>query len=262
MGLNASVRCRCWEDGKTSRCPLPDRVRVSTEDDCLEIDLPWKGNEQVHETFDAWVDNGCGHPRMRFVDGVHIGNWGSFRRFQAALRSFCGERFGHLLACLPDSNGGLTLPTDAKICLAQLEDFAAQADFGQQVQLIDVETGRCIFTYFESYRGVVILTGDGIDCGVDPEGFFVRRRGEHKSDLFRSKNFEQIRHGANEFELFSLDPVARYSLKSGIGNDNVYPKRLAVVAQRDHPREYSYAVNALLTVFTASIETGNPVSWS
>ena len=83
MGLDAFVRCRCWEEGLPPVRPVPRGSIVVTEDG-LELNLPHEGNEELCYRFDAWVHQGCWHEGMEYA-GEHIGNWSSCQQFQWAL---------------------------------------------------------------------------------------------------------------------------------------------------------------------------------
>jgi hypothetical protein len=263
MGMDAFVRCRCWEEGKAGHCPFPELARISSEDNRLEFDRPWEGHEQEHATFDTWMNNACDHPGME-IARERISNWGGYRLFQAALRTG-GERFAALLEALPNGNGGLTSSIDAKRCLASLEAFATQGEFGKQVLLVNAETNERHFEYIESYQGIFLMS-QGYDAGVDPQGFFLRSRSTPNSELFRSMRFEQKRLAGKGVELRALDGASTYELPSAICEKTVagvvfFPERLAVVSQSDHPKNYEYIVKPLREVFAASIASGNPVTW-
>jgi hypothetical protein len=265
VGMDAFVRCRCWEDRKTKPCPYPSLTRLSAEDNRLELDLPWEGNETEHSKFDAWIENACEHERMRLA-WERISNWSGYRLFQTALQS-SGDYFAFLLQALPNSNGGLTSSIDAKRCLVFLEEFANQAEFGKQVILVNAASNERLFEYIERYQGIFLMSGShGYDGGVDPQGFFLRSRVAPNLELFRSMRFEQKRLADEVFELRALDGAGTYKLHSAIGGKTIesvvhYPEHLAVVSQSDHPKNYDYIVTPLRTVFNASVATGNPVSW-
>jgi hypothetical protein len=269
MGLDAAVRCRCWEEGKTTPCPFPERVRLGTDMDLLELDLPWDGNEEMHRQFDSWRRQCCAHENMWLVI-EYISNWSGVRAFQQALRSAGEARFSTLLGQIPDINGGRTKSEIANLCLAELEAFSALGAFGSQVWLVDAETGSRIHNYIEAYDGVFILCGKGqpLCIGVDRNGCFVRR--PNGEELFRSMKFEQIKLGDDNFEFRDQSTAKRIACRAGIRGvsnpsdvaDPYYPRNLAVVESSDHADEYHYIVQPLRVVFQASVQSGHPVSWT
>ena len=100
MGLDAAVRCRFWEEGRTRPCPFPQRIQFGTDLDLLELDLPWEGNEEMHRQFDRWRWHCCAHENM-WLANERISNWSGVRAFQQALRSAGEARFSTLLAATP-----------------------------------------------------------------------------------------------------------------------------------------------------------------
>src|SRR5215203_3499010 len=133
MGLDATVRCRCWEE-KRFRTPPPfaEHVRVD-EEACLNLDLPWEGNQDKHLRFARWRETCCTHDRMNYACEA-IASWTGYRVFQAKLAEFGWQHFPTLHAVLPKGNGGLTSPQNSATALIELDDFARR-DFGQQTVL-------------------------------------------------------------------------------------------------------------------------------
>src|SRR5437762_2549274 len=114
MGLDALVRCNCWEQGRTTPPPFADHVRAD-EDDCLELDLPYDGHEAAHQQFEAWRATACTHPDMEYA-GERISNWGGYHAFLSALEAADWLHFPTLHETLPTANGGITSPAEAAAC--------------------------------------------------------------------------------------------------------------------------------------------------
>ena len=109
MGLSASVRCRCWEEGRTSEPPIPrDRIEIG-ELDMLAVAGPWDGTAEA--AVSKWVYSGdaCAHDRMQVAD-EGIGNWAAVRMFQDTLRAAGEENFPVLTTHLPNGTDGLIPP--------------------------------------------------------------------------------------------------------------------------------------------------------
>jgi hypothetical protein len=265
VGLDAGVRCRCWEEGKTHPCPFPDHVRIGEDMDMLELDLPRDGNEEAHANFESWRRMACPHENMWFVN-EWISNWSGVRIFQQALRAAGDIRFASLLAQIPNINGGRTEPQTAQICLSELDAFESLGPFGRQIWLIDKETGERVQYYVEAYNGVFIHThlanNDPIEIGLDARGFFIRRaEGE---ELFRAKGFEQRRRSDKDFEFRDLHSAMSFACRTGIGGVDplARPSRiLAVQEVRDHPDEYGHIIARLRAVFEASARLQHDVVW-
>lgn len=265
MGLDAYVRCTCWEEGKTSPPPVPRaRVVLNPESDELDLDLPWEGHREAHAAFQDWLETCCPHSRMQLAS-ERISSWAGVRHFQAALRTLGADRFKTLLAAIPDTNSGRTDARDAKACLEELGRFEAQGPFGRRIHLTDAESGEVLHDYVEDYGGVFAWLGrEGIEMGVDPEGFFVTDR--EGTEFFRAKVFEQKRE-EQAFTLRDLESGAKFLSPAGLsypgadGVTDVYPRQLKVVIEHETPKTYENEVKALKSVFGASVKTGRPVIW-
>jgi hypothetical protein len=266
MGLDATVRCTCWEEGLTTPCPFPrDRIAIDDELDDLVLMLPWDGNLDAHSRFNDWRQSCCKHDDMQLAF-AHISNWAGLRRFQEALRNSGSERFATLLAEIPGTNGGQTTSTNAGRCLAELEAFASLAPFGNVTKLSDVTHGRTIYTFIEVHDGVFAWLGsDDLEMGVDPAGFFIKERAGR--DLFRAAAFEQSERTDGNFVFRDPATQTSYTCGHGVGyleDDGktwIYPKRLEVSTVPDTPENYDSLISPLRRVFEASRATGHPVVW-
>lgn len=172
MGLDAVVRCRCWEDNKVSS-PPPYAEHVAVDDeDCLRLDLPWEDHAEAHDTFDRWMESCCPHPEMQFAR-ERVSNWGGVRQFQDQLKELGIDQFPTLRDVLPAVNGGLVPSDRSRTALAELDDFAVRR-FGSKIVLFDVETGESLHEYIAAYGGCFAFSPGNWEGGVDPLGFFVR----------------------------------------------------------------------------------------
>lgn len=174
MGLDATVRCRCWENGTlTSPPPHGEHVRLDEMEQCVFLDLPWNAeNREKHDAFEKWLASCCPHPQMEAA-AEWISNWNGLRAFQSRLQELGLEKFPILSAVLPNANGGLVSPEQSRQALEELERFA-QGHAGNKVVLADVETGEALQEYIAVYQGWFMCGPGGWEGGVDPEGFFIR----------------------------------------------------------------------------------------
>lgn len=267
MGLDAFVRCRCWQDGLTTEPPVPRELIVEDDEGCLTLRLPYEGNEEPHHLLDSWLRSGaCAHPRMAYAS-EHISNWSGYRLFQQALRSAGCEHFPVLCGELPNANGGL-LPTEsARRALEELARFVETAFAGARTRLVDDETGSVLATHVAAYSGVFMYDGStGHHVGVDPHGFFVLdTTPEPNEEIFRASTLTQEVVADRLVRFTDLDggAVVTVELSGPVRAEpgGSHPRRLRVETVLTDTAEFGYILEPLTTVFRASIETGNPVHW-
>lgn len=258
MGLDAEVRCRCWEDGLV-RTPPPAAEHVVLDDeDGLDLDLPWVDHPDVHAAFDDWLATACEHPGMIY-EAAHIANWPGVRRFQAALRDEPEGGFPTLLRVIPDANQGLTSPADAAIALTELDAFARRP-LMPKVALRDVASGRVLAVGIAAYGGVFLWQGPW-RYGIDDGGFFLRHEPsppESPSERFRSSAFTQT-PVAEGFRFRDAASGAEVVAPAGVGAPD-HPRELDVRLV-EATGDFDRIVAALSSVLTAAIRIGNPVRW-
>ncbi|MBO2447052.1 hypothetical protein J4573_08120 [Actinomadura barringtoniae] len=267
MGLDAFVRCRCWQDGLTSEPPVPRALIAEDAEGYLDLTIPYEGNEELHHAFGAWVLSGaCPHEDMEQAM-VRVSNWSGYRAFQETLRQAGCERFPVLCAELPNGNGGSMEPELAARALDELAHFR-QGDLPvHETRLVDAETGGTLATHIAGYRGVFVWDGStGHQAGVDPRGFFVRDLEEPHEERFRAVRLAQKRIADRQVEFTDLDrgttTVIELSGPIGAEPDGTYPGELKVVTERVTAAAFAYILEPLTTVFSASVEIGNPVMWT
>ncbi len=270
MGLDAWVRCRCWEEGKCNSVPDGvEPIRVD-EEGYLSLDLPYEGNEPLHESFAQWLAQCCEHEEVEFAC-ERISNWTGYRLFQQRLEEIGRQYFPTLFEELPEANGGVTSAESSKRILAELERFRELAAGGERVVLLDTDTKGVVFEYVAAYKGVFMMSGKGgIQAGVDDGGFFVASR-ETGVILFRSSDFVQEMEGdngiltdrASGINFTTCQPISVYELSPDNDGTNSprHPKHLVVEHRVTESGDFEYILGPLTTVFEASVATGNPVIW-
>ncbi|MFI7252391.1 hypothetical protein [Micromonospora chalcea] len=257
MGLDAFVYCRCWQDGRTTPCPV-EPVGLD-EDGCLALLRQWEGNEAAHHTFDAWLAEACPHEAMEQAS-EHVSNWAGVRLFQQALRAAGEHRFPTLAAALPDANGG-SLPADrAAVVLAELDAIAGTDRITDEVELIDEATGAVVMQYVEAYRGLFMF-GPDFQAGVDPDGFFVLDRADPPATLFRAVRFGQRPLPGDRVELTAGGTRTVLAMRPVGTHGEPPPERLAVRSRSRSGDDFAYIVEPLRRLCAASVATGNPVNW-
>jgi hypothetical protein len=300
MGLDAMVRCRCWEDGHTTEPPVPrDRIRINDDHD-LELAFPHLGRAQDYDRFSRWMaEEACPHRDMAYAQAP-IADWNRYNRFLRALERAGLEHFPVLDAALPAGGRGTTPPERARAALHELEYFVHEAELGESTTLVDGDHGTTL-GYWDGGGGEV-WAHDPWRLGFDRTGFFVRNAAVSPAkEVFRSRHFTQEVAGdrLHEWEhewavrltlewlprqhhswvvrlsdedgpaglvLPLSDPIAATQTQMPDGRwrwDGVgyFPRRLRVVTAPATPEQHASVIDGLTTVFRASAEIGQPVQW-
>jgi hypothetical protein len=278
MGLDASVMCNCFQQGKTRPAPFTAHFYVD-EDGFPALDLPYEYNEDQFDAFAEWLATCCEHPNMDFA-AAFIANWKGYNAFWAALEQLGWEQFPILHAELPDSNSnqGLTTPQAANLALQELERFAAQGAGITKTFLIDSDTGEALASSTMAYGGMFGWNSrTGLNLGFDESGFFIADGWELNREMFRAMRFEQrvleseSLDKPQQFEFVDLDSGRKFisstPLKLFVRDQTgqlkqEYPERVHVEERGVDVQYFSYIIEPLTYIFKASVDTGNPVRWS
>lgn len=276
MGLDASVMCNCYKQGKTTPCPFPEYFYVDAEG-FPTLDLPFEGNEDKFEELDEWLATCCEHPHMDYA-AVYVANWKGYRSFREALEQIGWEHFPVLEAELPHSNQGLTSPQAAQKALEELERFASAGKNISKAFLVDSDTGEALASSTLAYGGMFGWDGrTGMNLGFDEHGFFIVDAWEFNRELFRAMRFEQkplvsdSLDKPQQFEFTDLDtgrqfvcstPLKLFTKDISGQLKQSYPHRVHVEQRVVEVDYFSYILGPLTHIFQAAVETGNPVRWS
>jgi hypothetical protein len=277
MGLDASVKCRCWEDG-LCHPPAALAPRLWYNPATAEVEQVTPEHLSVEDflaldlEYDRWVaESACAH-RWMCSARERISNWSGLREFQHALRSLGEGSYAALLREVANKNRGLTLPADARACLDELNRFTSLASFGETVQLVESTNGNVLHSRTGPYDGWIGANGAiGISRRLTADGFFQIEQGlagamQHDDEakiLFCSKRFSQARTPAAAFCLTDLSSGEQVRCADGLKDSSGrYPALLEVRQSKDSPARYAYCVEPLRRVFHAAIDTGHPVLWS
>lgn len=284
MGLDATVSCNCFREGRTTEPPIPrDWLYLDEEGDwsCRpehEAEYCWS---ELYE----WKQRCCEHEGMDYAS-EHISNWAGYRLFQEALAKVGAGNFPTLLRELPSTNDGITLPESARQALQEIERFRQAREIGKNAVLVDTSTGFEIFEHVAAYDGIFIFGGrSGMQAGIGESAFFIRER-ESGRVLFqgtriRQKLLDPIPEGSNydgrvEFQ----DLVTHQTLVCSIvisGRPTPWPDGriqndtgamrfspsdgFHVEVRTTVPADFNCVLDSLSKVFEASLATGNPVRW-
>ncbi|MFC9976599.1 hypothetical protein ACFVH6_37445 [Spirillospora sp. NPDC127200] len=256
MGIQVSVRCTCYEDGKAAPPPVP--VRVDEHDEICAVD------PAAHGALLDWRRSGCEHPWMGVVERS-LG-WGWVRSFRDALEDSGGaDQYPVLLANLPEWNGAFYVsPTESAAALDELRRFVESVEVVDEDRLV---TGDGAEVGWKAVRGhpewwqtaapdLLGLTGrgslalwSGADLGARP--VFEAARVEQRV-LGRDADGK-----ADTVELTDVDTGTTCQLKGGIAVDGEHPDRLEVHTHRIDAHQAHPPLGVFEELFTASVGTGH-----
>ena len=280
MGLDASIRCRCWEQGQIPDPPFPRDWIVIDKSDHLTVDEP-REKEIDWVAYDKWKDNCCEHDSMRLID-VRIGNWTQVGLFYESLGLAFPDRKRFAVMRRDPDNPEITSANRVAEQLAEIDEFESVGEFGEVVVLIDDEDGREIQRRVESRDGKFLLAGGAYTVHIDRDGLFVRD-GETERELFRSRSFEQQPRPAAAEKLAGPQPKlvserreqpkknivvwiddatgARFESRMAISSEPT-PGHFSVQSRSRTAEDHRSTIDALRAVLQMSIETGYPIRWA
>lgn len=135
MGLDARVRCRCFEDGRLKPGPVPvtdlyideDGYLASRTLDTASIRYDWRRYHarygKLDEEFTLWLEDCCKHENGEYCS-EWIGTWGMYGVFQDAVEKAGGKEVLPLLGhMLPTANGGQYPVEKTEATLVEVEQF-------------------------------------------------------------------------------------------------------------------------------------------
>ena len=283
MGLDAFVRCRCFEEGKLKPGPIPfEDLYIDDEDYISSKFLDQKRKELSSELFRErygdlesdfldWVDNACEHEYGE-ICSERVGNFCGLLSIDAVLSSDEGEsKYPLLNNMLPDGNGGLYPVEKAQPTLDELDRFIEEHSKIPGYQLIDEETHKVLFSCAVD-DGFCMYSDDSIDYGFteDTLYFYQIKRPQH----FYADHFCQI--PADDYEqtqkvvVFCDDPNNcesnfRMTLPGPIDSelDNSVLRNFSVQKATLDFKEtgHFWRLNKIRNLLVASIETKHPIVW-
>ncbi|WP_159080719.1 hypothetical protein [Nocardia suismassiliense] len=268
VGVDAFVRCRCWQDGRTTAAPVPADLIVEDGAGYLTLSLPYEGHEDQHHGLDGWIrDGACPHEHMEFAS-ERISNWSGYRLFRSALEVAGAADFPTLSKELPDRNGGQLSPMSASSALVEIAEFRDRPNVDTETTLVDASTGETLITAVPAYGGVFSWDGRTkhnfaldaaagltiVDTAADPE-----------SEIFRARNFTQKKSWRRGYWFTDLDTGQRTKVPVhgpiNPTNSPSYPRRMRVQNMPVSPDRFDYILIPLTRVLQAAVDTSNPVVW-
>lgn len=283
MGLDAFVRCRCFEEGKLKPGPIPfEDLYIDDEDYISSKFLDQKRKELSSELFRKrygdlesdfldWVNNACEHEYGE-ICSERVGNFCGLLSIDAVLSSDEGEsKYPLLNNMLPNSNDGLYPVEKAQPTLDELDRFIKEHSKIQGYQLIDEETHKVIFSCAID-DGFSMYCDGNIDYGFaeDKIYFYQNKSPQH----FQADHFCQI--PADDYKqtqkviVFCDGPNNcesnfRMTLPSPIDSelDNSVLRSFSVQKGTLDFKEtgHFWRLNKIRKLLVASIETKHPIIW-
>jgi hypothetical protein len=286
MGLEASVMCNCYAQGRTTPPPFPERFFIN---EAGFPDLrPAEGRdaEQDMQRLYEWLRTCCEHPGMVYAS-IYIANWPGYMDFLDALEAIGAEHVPTLLGELPIENSGLTKADAAAKALVELADFRSMDVVDTKIFVVNGDTGERLYWYVPEHGGVFIWDGqNGHNIGVDEEGLFIADAWEHSRIIFRARRMEQTllepelieQTGYGRVVYTDQDSEQRFEGKTPIPGKELpwpdgrmrndegrfrleYPRLLRAEEQGITPDFFTPIVESLDSILRASVEMGNPVRW-
>ena len=287
MGLEASVMCTCYAEGKSAPFPFPERLIMNADGFPDLLPAPGADPEGDMRLLATWMADACEHPGMTLAR-AYVSNWADYRAFLNALESAGAERFPTLLRELPpEDTVGVMLSEAAAATLSELDAFAALEQVGSNIFVVDADTGDKLYAYVPEYEGIFIWDGrHGHNVGVDAEGLFIVDIWELLRVVFRARRVEQRllepalteSTGDGLIEYIDLDTGRRIECKTAIPGKEIpwpdgrmrndegrfrldYPRHIGVEERPLTPTDFETITAALRQVMQAAVTTGNPVRW-
>ena len=283
MGLDAFVRCRCFEEGKLKPGPIPfEDLYIDDEDYISSKFLDQKRKELSSEQFRErygdlesdfldWIDNACEH-KYGEICSESVGNFCGVLNIYAALSSDEGEsKYPLLNNMLPNSNNDLYPVEKAQPTLDELDRFIEEHAKVQGYQLIDEETHKVIFS--RAFDDGFCMYCDGyINYGFAKDKMYFDQN--KLSQHFYADHFYQI--PADDYEQTQKVVVYcddsndcesnfRMTLRGPIDIklDNSVLRNFSVQKATLDFKEtgHFWRLNKIRNLLVASIETKHPIVW-
>lgn len=287
MGLEASVMCTCYAEGKAAPFPQPGRLVMNADGFPDLRPVPDADPETDMRMLATWMADACEHPGMTAAR-AYISNWADYRAFVNALENAGAEDFPTLLRELPpEDTVGVMAAAKAPAALAELDLFEARAQVGVNMFVVDADSGDKLYGYVPEYGGIFIWDGrHGHNIGVDADGLFIVDAWEMSRVVFRARRVEQRLlepaltedSGDGRIEFIDLDTQRRIETHTAIPGKEIpwpdgrmrndegrfrldYPQHIRVEERPLTPADFAPITTALRHVLQAAVDTGNPVRW-
>lgn len=279
MGLDASVRCRCFEEGKLKPGPVPVEDLYIDEDGFLSSrtlatarkELDFRRFEaryhKLERAFWAWYRHCCEHENTNFLN-EWVDNWAGCAHFNALVEEAGGEEAFPLLSnLLPHANDGLYPAEKAKDTLDELDRFLEKISDVTQWMLCDYETETeiCSWSNGETFTWMQNATDE---IGMSGGAVFFKHADE---PAVLTTHFLQIPigdpdcNGQQRMRIECLDSNLVTEAFDSLGPIGE-PKAKREFFVTNKPGAFLFegrywTAESIRNLLVASIETGNPIQW-
>ncbi len=279
MGLDATVRCRCFEEGKLKPGPLPlDDLYIDEEGYLSSHKLDAAYERLTYRQFDArygdlqrefedWTVSCCDHEYGEYCS-ERVGNISGCAQFEAVVEAVGGEAEFPLLAkLLPHTNGG-TYPAEmAAATLEELDRFIEKVSDVDEWVLCDAESNTEIWTSTEKASFPwMIGPYDEVRMTGGKVCFLHAGRPPVETTHFKQVPLgKPSESGCQQMEIICLDTGATTETFDSIGPEGALKtEREFYVTSTKAPFLYEGrygTAERIRNLLVASLETGNPIRW-
>lgn len=279
MGLDATVRCRCFEEGKLKPGPLPlDDLYIDEEGYLSSHKLDAAHARLTYRQFDArygdlqrefqrWADSCCEHEYGEYCS-ERVDNIAGCAQFESLVEAAGGEAEFPLLAkLLPHANGG-TYPAEmAAVTLEELDRFIEKVGDVDEWVLCDAKSDMEIWTSTEKGSFPWMMGPyDEVRMTGGKVRFLHTGRPPVETTHFKQVPLGKLgEDGSQQMEIICLDTGATTETFDSIGPEGA-PKteREFYVTSKKAPFLYEGkygTAERIRNLLVASLETGNPIRW-
>lgn len=279
MGLDASVRCRCFEEGELNPGPVPvDDLYIDADGYLSSRTLDSAREQYDYRRFDArygaledefyeWLHHPCGH-----ADGEQccewVSNWSGVSTFKSLVEEFGGEQeFPILSTMLPSGNGGLFPADQASAALEELDRFTEMVVDVSVWELRDAECDEVV-RFWTKTEAVTWMMGPRDCVGAQGGYVFFKHAGR---PCVRTNHFKQMplgkpdANGCQQMYIVALDTGEATETFNFLGLKGM-PKaeqEFYVTSGNMPLYEGEYGVaERLRRLLLAAQGTGNPIRWA
>ena len=279
MGLGATVRCRCFEEGKLKPGPVPlDDLYVDDEGYLASRKLDAVRKRLDHRRFDArygeledefyrWTESCCEHEDGEYCS-ESVSNVAGCAQFRSLVEEAGGEAELPLLSkLLPQGNGGIYPAEKAAATLVELDRFIEKVEDVDEWVLCDVETDEEVWISAQCGSFPLSIAPYEEVWMVGGEICFYRAG----CDSVETTHFKQIMSEAPDAKgcwrtkIICLDTGAVTETAYAFGSKaNPGLEREFYVTSKKAPFLYEgkyWTAERIRRLLVASIETGNPIRW-
>lgn len=288
MGLDASVRCRCFEEGRLRPGPVPTDDLYINEEGYLssrKLDAA-RAKYSLRQflaryydldvAFSDWQEHPCEHDGGAICD-ERVGDISDVSVFEGYCAEIGEDKLPVLSHIIPDCNGG-TFPAElAKEALCELDYFDSwlnekMASTYVIMTLIDASTGQELWNDEGESMPLFVNEAPAEAYLANCTFYVVNNKNEL---LFSSKNFvyelyesngslgqrqSDLEPDSHHYTLTCLETGVSIECRGGFEFCNNEEQMEFVTCSRE-AWPHTVANIALRKLLVASAETGNPIRW-